>query len=345
MTSRIQAASRVPLLQVSKVAFASVLAWFIAQWVLPSTLPIFAAIAALLVVQPSVNQTLGRAIERSVGVIAGVVIATVIAQFFQGTEWIILASVVISIFIGWALRLTPASANQIPISAMLVLALGSTTPGYAVERIAETLIGASIGFIVAISIVPPVLLAPAHDSVAALGREVAATLERLAAALEAPMRPAQLEELLLTARLLRPMRAQATEAVKQGRESLAFNPRRGRHADAIEAEAALLARLSPLVNRVLGMTRALRDHYDDNLSEEPTVQAISVELARAAHDLRRLLDETEPEAPGDAEDPEPVEPPALTAPLVIATPNPEHWILIGSLMEDLRRVREEIVGD
>jgi hypothetical protein len=27
------------------------------------------------------------------------------------------------------------------------------------------------------------------------------------------------------------------------------------------------------------------------------------------------------------------------------SPNPEHWILIGSLLEDMRRVREEIVGE
>jgi hypothetical protein len=36
--------------------------------------------------------------------------------------------------------------------------------------------------------------------------------------------------------------------------------------------------------------------------------------------------------------------PALTAPLVVTTPNAEHWILLGSLLEDLRRVREEILG-
>lgn len=340
MTSRIQAPSRVPLLQVTKVAFASVLAWVVAQILLPNELPIFAAIAALLVVQPSVNQTLGRAIERSVGVIAGVIIATVVAQVFGSAQWIILGSIVVAIFIGWALKLTPPSANQIPISAMLVLALGTTTPGYALERIVETLIGATIGFLVTISIAPPVLLQPAHDSVLALGREIAATLERLAVALEAPMRQADLEELLLNARLLRPMQAKAVEAVKQGRESLAFNPRRAKLGTAVEAEAALLDRLSPLVTRALGMTRALRDHYDENLHTEPTVRAISTELTRAAHDLRRLLDKTD----GAVFDlVEPLEPPALTAPLVIATPHPEHWILIGSLMEDLRRVREEIV--
>ena len=36
---------------------------------------------------------------------------------------------------------------------------------------------------------------------------------------------------------------------------------------------------------------------------------------------------------------------SITEPLLIMTPHPQHWILIGSLMEDLRRVREEIKGE
>ena len=36
------------------------------------------------------------------------------------------------------------------------------------------------------------------------------------------------------------------------------------------------------------------------------------------------------------------ETPALTSALVIAPPTSGHWILVGSLMEDLRRIREEL---
>ncbi|MFT4157668.1 MAG: FUSC family protein, partial [Microbacterium sp.] len=37
--------------------------------------------------------------------------------------------------------------------------------------------------------------------------------------------------------------------------------------------------------------------------------------------------------------------PALTAPLEVRPPASAHWILIGSLMEDLRRIREELVNE
>jgi hypothetical protein len=37
--------------------------------------------------------------------------------------------------------------------------------------------------------------------------------------------------------------------------------------------------------------------------------------------------------------------PALTAPLQVKPPASGHWILVGSLMEDLRRIRGSLVGE
>ncbi|WIB36867.1 hypothetical protein [Curtobacterium sp. MCJR17_043] len=36
---------------------------------------------------------------------------------------------------------------------------------------------------------------------------------------------------------------------------------------------------------------------------------------------------------------------ALTAPLAVVRPNSRHWVLIGALLEDVRRVREELLGE
>lgn len=317
------------------------LAWVISQLLLPNELPIFAAIAAIFVVQPSVNQSVGKAIERSLGVIGGVVIAYVIGLIFGSSTWIVLLTIVLCILLAWALRLSPGSANQIPISAMLVLSIGSTTAEYSIDRILETIIGASIALIINILVVPPVLLTPAHDAVIRLGREVADTLDRAADALREPQTNFQLEELLLKARLLRPMLASAERAITGAQESLTLNPRGAKHRTSLQADIDLYERLKALVTRALGMTRAVRDHYDDSLHLEPTVHAFSTELDRAAHDLRLLLQRPDDHATEIAREEEPL----LTSPLIIATPHPEHWILIGSLMEDLRRVREEIVSD
>ncbi|MGW9631851.1 FUSC family protein [Agromyces sp. NPDC055520] len=340
ITGTFRTSKRVPILQVAKASAATIAAWLVAGWLIPGPLPVFAAIAALLVVQPSVNQSFGKAIERSIGVILGVLIATAVSLVFGQNSWIILVTIVIAMLVAWSLKMTPGTSNQVAISAMLVLALGASSPQYAVDRIIETLIGAAIGIIVNALIVPPVALAPARSHLSLLGGELAASLDRLANALENPQAPADLQRLMVEVRLLRPMRDAADVSISTGEESLTLNPRRSAHRTELVEMRSLLEKLSPIVTQVIGMTRAFFDHYDAALAEEPTVQAIAEQLRRAAHDVRLAvhLADVDPEPPTSAI-------PALTAPLVIAPPKSGHWILIGSLMEDLRRIRDELVEE
>lgn len=334
VSSAIRAPHRAPVLQVAKSAVATVSAWLIADWIVQGPPPVFAAIAALLVVQPSLNQSFSKAIERSVGVIVGVVIASALGIAFGEYTWVILVSIVVALIVAWLARATSGTANQVAISALLVLSLGAATPGYAFDRVLETIIGAAIGIVVNVILVPPVAVAPAHRAVDALGEEVAASLERLAHALEHPRSRADLEELLLTARLMRPMRDATENAIAAGRESLTLNPRARRHREELASLSSVLDRLGPIVTQVIGMTRAFYDHYDPTIADEPTVRAIADQLRRAAHDVRLDLRGVETGAVdrGDATGP------ALTAPLAIPTPSPDHWILIGSLLEDLQRI-------
>lgn len=343
LPANIRTASRIPFLQVAKTAVAMILSWVFASLLLPGELPVFATIAALLVVQPSVNQSVGRAIERSIGVIVGVLVAYGIGLLFGTNSWIVLLAVVVSIVLAWALKLTPGTANQVPITAMLVLAIGASNPEYAFARIIETIIGAVIGVIINFAIVPPVQREPAHRAILALGNEIAATIDRLATALTTPQTAAQLNALLIEARLLRPMETKADAAIVQAEESLTLNPRQGKHRVALDRDIELFARFRPLITRTLAMTRAFRDHYDDALTHEPTMQAIAEELRRSAHDLRLLS--RDPDAPAAEPGTETAGLPVLTAPLVISTPDPRHWVLIGSLMEDLRRIHDEITGE
>ncbi|GAA2175990.1 hypothetical protein GCM10009846_28040 [Agrococcus versicolor] len=335
---RIRATGRVPFLQVVKTSVAAVAAWFAADLLIAQVPPIFAVIAALIVVQPSVNQSLGRALERSIGVIVGVVLATGISLLFGSAAWIILVAVVLSILLAWALRLSQQTSNQIPISAMLVLALGAASPIYAIDRIAETVLGAAIAFVVNLLIVPPVLLEPARREVRELAEEIARSLERLAVAASEPVGRSALEGHLVEVRLLRPMLARAQVAVATAEDSLALNWRGHRHRGELAGYDDALVSLGVLVTRVAGMTRTMRDHYDDSLHHEAVMRQIAAELRRAAHDLRIrfVLD-----APDDASDTGPL----LTAPLVVVSPHPDHWIVIGSMLEDLRRVHEELTAD
>jgi uncharacterized membrane protein YgaE (UPF0421/DUF939 family) len=330
----LRASSRSPLLQVIKTSVAVIASWLLSSVIFAQPAPIFAAIAALLVVQPSVNQSIAKGLERSVGVILGVALAYGIGFAFGTGSAVVLVAIVLALLLSWLLQLGPGSANQIPISAMLVLSLGAMQLDYALDRILETVIGAAIGLAVNVLIVPPVLLQPAHLAVARLAREVAAAMERLADALSAPTSQAELETIRDRARALRALRDSAVDAVARGAESLTLNPRRGRNRALLQRDAELLDRLGILVTRVMGMTRAVRDNYQPSLIADPAIVGIAEELRRAAHDVRLL----------GREDPTTEESPLLTAPLQILRPHAEHWILIGSLLEDLRRVRHEIVG-
>ncbi len=335
----LQAASRGSFLQVVKTSVAVVASWLLCSLLFQHP-PIFAAIAALIVVQPSVNQTLAKGVERSVGVILGVVLAYGAGYAFGNAGWVVVAAVIVALVAAWLLKLGPGSANQIPISAMLVLTMGSLEFSYAVDRVLETIIGAAFGLIVNLAIVPPVHLQPAHLAVARLGREVGAAMERLSATLREPTDAVELDTILTKARGLRSLRDTAEAAVAKGEESLTLNPRGGRHRRVLERDTELLSRLSILVTRVLGMTRAVHDHYTADLVRDSAVAAIATELERAAHDVRllvRTVDRTEPEAVT-------ADLPALTSPLRIIRPNEAHWVLIGSLMEDMRRVRAELIG-
>lgn len=336
-----RAAARTPLLQVLKTSAAAVIAWLLCVVILKQPLPIFAAIAALLVVQPSVSQSFSRGVERSLGVIFGVVLAYAVGLIFGTSTWIVLGVIVVALLLAWVFRLSAGSTNQIPISAMLVLSIGGLTPAYAVNRIVETIIGAVVGLIINVAIVPPVLLAPAHVAVLRLLRDCAACLDGIAVSLTTPQDRASLNELLASARALRTTQAAANSALAAGDDSLTLNPRRSRFRRVLENDGRLLDRLGVLVTRIIGMTRAIHDNYEPSLTQDRVVADIARELTRAAHDLRLLGEDAEGTKPGAA----PEETPALTSPLIVVSPNPEHWILIGSLLEDMRRVREEIVGE
>ena len=339
LTSRFVTAERAPLLQPFKSTAAALLAWFICALIFPGQPPIFGAIAALLCVQENVTVSLTRGLERIVGVVLGVAVAILAALAFGDTPWLFTVAILVSILIGWALKMTIGSTNQIAISSLLMIALGGLSPAYGVERIVETLIGATLGIAVNALIVAPVVTTPARAAINRLGFDTAEALIRLADALSQVRSEAWLEEMLLRARDLGAERSRIEVLLGRATDSLRLNPRGSKHRRQMFADADTMERLHPIVSQVMGMSRALYDNYDNTLVEDQSVAGMAEEMRRAAHDLMLLLDPEQ--APSPADLPQDLEP-ALTKPYTIPRPHPVHWVLIGSLMEDLRRVRESI---
>lgn len=344
LVSNVQAKKRTPLLQVLKSIGAAVIAWFIAIPLFHTEIPVFAAIAAIIVVQPSINASLGKALERSTGTVIGVAIALLASMALGAPSWLVLVAIAAAILVGWAFKLTPATANQIAISAMLAIAIGAATPEYALNRILETILGALVGIAINAVIVPPVHTEAANKAVAELGGNIAQVLEDLGAVLSRRTSYEVLNEIYWRARGLRPELTTTQNTIKTLQDSLRFNARKSRHTATLQQDAELTGRLAILVNRIIGISRATRDHYDDSLLKETSISEISEQLTKAGHDLRVLVRDAGLPAVA-APHPPTQEVPLLTAPIkTLKRPTAENWVLVGFLIENLRLVHAEITG-
>ena len=153
--------SRTQLLLAAKVAVGAGIAWAVALAVDPNGLPYLAPLAVLLIVQPTVYDSLSRAFQRVVGVVLGVAAALAVSHFLTPSGWSIAIIIFAGLLLGWSVRLGPQGVVQVPVSALLVFAVGSATPGYGGRRVVDTLIGSAIA-VLAVLVSPS---APAPERV------------------------------------------------------------------------------------------------------------------------------------------------------------------------------------
>ena len=153
--------SRTQILLATKAAVAAGIAWAVALLTDPHSRPYFAPLAVILIVQPTVYDSLSRAFQRVAGVVLGVAAALAVSHFLTPSGWSIGIIVFAGLLLGWSLHLGPQGVVQVPVSALLVFAVGSATPDYGGRRVVETLIGSAIA-VLAVLVSPP---APAPERV------------------------------------------------------------------------------------------------------------------------------------------------------------------------------------
>jgi hypothetical protein len=163
--------SRTQILLATKAAVAAGIAWAVALLADPHTRPYFAPLAVILIVQPTIYDSLSRAFQRVVGVLLGVAAALAVSHFLAPSGWSIGVIVFAGLLVGWSLRLGPQGVVQVPVSALLVFAVGSAIPGYAGRRVVETLIGSAIA-------VMAVLVSPSAPTPERVLSDAAAPLHR-----------------------------------------------------------------------------------------------------------------------------------------------------------------------
>jgi uncharacterized membrane protein YgaE (UPF0421/DUF939 family) len=183
--------TRQQLFLAAKTAVAAGLAWVAALAADPHSRPYFAPLAVLLVVQPTVYDSLSRAFQRVAGVVVGVAAALTVSHFLAPNAWSIGIIIFAGLLLGWAVRLGPQGAVQVPVSALLVFLVGRATPDYGGERIVDTLIGSGVA-VIAVLLSPS---APGPDAVMSKAlaplRRCTEILREVSAGIASPWTPAQ----------------------------------------------------------------------------------------------------------------------------------------------------------
>ncbi len=224
---RVHTRGRSAAYRAGRMTGATVAAFLIAQLVgLHSPPPIIAALTALLVVQATLTSTLLNGLQRVASVVAGVALAVAVVAVVGLTWWSLAALVAASIVVGQLLRLGPHLV-EVPISAMLVLGVGSAgVESVGVGRVVETLIGAAVGMLVNVAFPPAVQTRYAGQAVYKFASEIAGLLDDAAATLSAgPVTAEQSTRWLEDARRLNRHAPRVDRALTHAQESRHLNVR------------------------------------------------------------------------------------------------------------------------
>jgi hypothetical protein len=142
--------------------------------------PLLAPLTALLVVQATPKSLLASGIDRVLAVVAGVLLAVLFSAVVPLAWWSLGLVVGVSLLTGLALRLQ-ANLLEVPISGMLVLGVRAAQTGDAAwDRIAETLLGATVGVLATLLLPPKVATESAAEAIQRFAHELASLLRRAA---------------------------------------------------------------------------------------------------------------------------------------------------------------------
>jgi Aromatic acid exporter family member 1 len=345
---------RVPGLRTGKTVLAAVLAFVLAEALHTSSSPVLAPLTALLVVQLTMYETLAHGRERIVSVVAGVLLAVLFAGVTGLTWWSLGLVVAASLVAGRLLRLGP-HLLEVPISAMLVLAVGGAQSA-ALGRVVETLVGAAVGVAVNLVIAPPLYVQPAGDAIAELAERLAGYTTELGGALRGRWSREVVTELLRGARALNDEVARADRHLARAEESARLNPR-GRPARAVEPR--MRGTLTALEHAQVGLRHLARTLLDRTffVPEEEAGRAWSPAVREALAEVLRRLGAALEEAGaavGTGADPSPAaveehltalvqERDRLAAALFVdPRADPAAWGQHGALLDAVDRLRVEV---
>ncbi|MEV0622947.1 FUSC family protein [Nonomuraea sp. NPDC050404] len=246
---------RESLAQTVKVTGACAVGWWLAAYVLKVDLPVLVPIGVLLTVSATAYSTLVRGGQQILAVVVGVAAATALIWLI-GANAVTLAVLVVAGLVLTRLLNLPAQNVQIPITALLVFALGST---YGFARLSDVLLGAAIGIAANLLVMPPRFVDKAGRELCGLCSELADLAEDMAAGLRGEWDRDQAGEWLDRARALAQRLEDTEEAAEQAAESVRLSPRRRSYDRRLRQVAEAATCLDHACQQLRGIARGLVD--------------------------------------------------------------------------------------
>jgi hypothetical protein len=236
-------------------------------------------------------QTIRSALQRVVSVVAGVLVAVAFSALVGFTWWSLVIVIAVGLAIGQVLRLG-IHILEVPISAMLILSLG--TSAAATGRIFETLVGAGAGMLGGL-IFAPLRVQPAEEAIDDLSRQLATLLDEMANDLETGSAETTAGQRLSQARAIGGEIQHVDRALAEAEESLRLNPRKRLLPYVSSALRDGLEALEHAATTVRGIARSIADETrldDGALRDAETRECLASvlrQLAAAVRTFGRLV--------------------------------------------------------
>ncbi|QYC42171.1 hypothetical protein Nocox_22835 [Nonomuraea coxensis DSM 45129] len=246
---------REDLIQTIKVTVACVFGWWLAAYVLKVDLAVLVPIGVLLTVSATAYDTVVRGVQQVGAVFVGMAAAMTLI-WLMGVNGLTLGVLVLAGLVLTRLLNLPERNVQIPITALLVLALGKT---YGFARLGDVLLGAVIGIAANLLILPPRFVDTALRELSDLSGELSELAHDISRGLRSEWDKDMAEDWLGRARDLSRRLEQTKETSDQAEESVRLSLRRRRYDRRLRQVAEAATCLDHACHQLRGVARGLAD--------------------------------------------------------------------------------------
>ncbi|MFJ8666507.1 aromatic acid exporter family protein [Streptomyces sp. NPDC093600] len=343
------------VVQTLRSTAAATIAYVVALQLSSEPAPLTAPLTALLVVQVTLYSTLTTGIRRVNSVVVGVLIAIAFSVLVGLTWWslglVILAALVVGRFVR-----VDEFVPEVAISAMLVLGV-TQVANTAWDRVLETLIGAVVGLLFNVLLVPPVWVETAGESIEDLARRMRQLLLGIGEELTSPIPVARAAARLHEARRLDNDIADVDAALRQAEDSLRLNPRvkEGLLHRIVLRTGLDTLEICAVVLRVLArtLTDLAKEREDEDLFPQEVGPALEELLAHVADTIvsfgvlvttrvSESADAAEERLTNELLAARAVRDNAAELLLRVVQHEPRQWQLYGALLAEVDRILDEL---